>query len=244
MGGSSPEAPTTPDAIRASDEERDEAVSELGERFVEGRLSQETFMRRMDQALGARDRRQLDGLFADLPRRRPGAGALSSLRAAISNRARRGRELLAAEKEALSGAARESFRPRPGPRPGPRGTAAPPGALYFPPAPGLDARYTIGRDSGCDLLIEDLSVSRWHARLERAADRWILTDLNSTNGTRLNGWRVRNAVLVQAGDRLTFGSAVFVLCADHRESDGRESGQRESGPAAPAGPDHAGPGSG
>ena len=239
MGGSSPEAPTTPDAIRASDEERDEAVSELGERFVEGRLSQETFMRRMDQALGARDRRQLDGLFADLPRRHPGAGALASLRAAISARTRRGRELLAAEKEALSGAARESFRSRPGPRPGPRGVPAPPGALYFPPAPGLDARYTIGRDSGCDLLIEDLSVSRWHARLERAAGRWILTDLNSTNGTRLNGWRVRDPVLVQAGDRLTFGSAVFVLCADQRES-----GQRESGPAGPQGPDYAGPGSG
>jgi hypothetical protein len=242
MAGSSPEAPTTPDAIRASDEERDEAVSELGERFVEGRLSQETFMRRMDQALGARDRRQLAGLFADLPRRRPGAGALASLRAAISHRARRGRELLAAEKEVVSGAARESFRSRSGP--GPRGAPAPPGALYFPPAPGLDARYTIGRDSGCDLLIEDLSVSRWHARLERAAGRWILTDLNSTNGTRLNGWRVRDPVLVQAGDRLTFGSAVFVLCADQRESGQRESGQRESGPAAPRRPDHAGPGSG
>ena len=98
MGGSSPEAPTTPDVIlRASDEERDEAVSELGERFAEGRLSHDTFMHRMDEALGARDRRQLDGLFTDLPRRRPGLGALSSLRAEIRERARRGREMLAAE---------------------------------------------------------------------------------------------------------------------------------------------------
>jgi len=239
MGGSSPEAPTTPDAIRASDEERDEAVSELGESFVAGRLSQETFIRRMDQALGARDRRQLDHLFRDLPRRRPGAGALTSLRAAIGDRARRGREFLATEMEGLSGAPRDSRRPRPGGWSGPRAAPAGAGALYFPPGPGLDARYTIGRDSGCDLLIEDLSVSRWHARLDRAAGRWILTDLNSTNGTRLNGWRVRDPVLVQAGDRLTFGSAVFVLCADHRES-----GQRESGPVARPAPDHPGPGSG
>jgi len=229
MGGSSPEAPTTPGVIRASDEERDEAVSELGERFAEGRLSQDTFMRRMDEALGARDRRQLDHLFTDLPRRRSGPGVLSGLRAGIRDRARRGRELVAAEIEALSGAARESFRDGPGPWPRPPAGGRP-GALFFPrPAPGI--RYTIGRDSACDLLIEDLSVSRWHARLEHAAGRWLLTDLGSTNGTRLNGWRVRDPVLVQAGDRLTFGSAAFVICADQRD-------------AWPPAPDQAGPGSG
>ena len=74
-------------------------------------------------------------------------------------------------------------------------------------------------------------MSRWHARLEHAAGRWLLTDLGSTNGTRLNGWRVRDAVLVQAGDRLAFGSAVFVICADQRDA------------GAPW-PDLAGPGSG
>jgi len=224
MGGSSPEAPTTPDVIRASDEERDEAVSELGERFAEGRLSHETFMRRMDEALGARDRRQLAHLFTDLPRRRSGAGALFSLRAGIRDRARRGRDLLAAEIGTLSGAARESSRPRPT-------AAGRPGALFFPPGPAPGIRYTIGRDSACDLLIEDRSVSRCHARLEHAAGRWLLTDLGSTNGTRLNGWRVRDPVLVQAGDRLAFGSAVFVICAD----------QREGGPPSP---DPAGPGPG
>ena len=80
-------------------------------------------------------------------------------------------------------------------------------------------------------MIEDLSVSRWHARLEGAADQWMLTDLGSTNGTRLNGWRVREPVRVQAGDWVMFGSAVFVMCA----------GQRGAGPPAP---DRAGPGSG
>ena len=50
MGGSSAEAPTNPEAIRASNEEREEAASELGELFAEGRLSHETFMRRMDEA--------------------------------------------------------------------------------------------------------------------------------------------------------------------------------------------------
>jgi Inner membrane component of T3SS, cytoplasmic domain/Domain of unknown function (DUF1707) len=225
MGGSSPGAPTAPDVVvRASDEERDEAVSELGERFAEGRLSRDTFMHRMDEAFGARDRGQLDGLFTDLPRRRSGLGALSRLRAAIRERARRGRETLATQIETRSGAAREGPGAGPGSRPGP---ARHPAALSFPrPAPGI--RYTIGRDSACDLLIEDLSVSRRHARLEHAAGRWLLTDLGSTNGTRLNGWRVRDAVLVQPGDRLAFGSAVFVICADQRDS-----GAPWPGPADP-----------
>ena len=137
--------------------------------------------------------------------------------------------MLAAEIATLSGAVREGFGARPGSRPGP---ARRPADLFFPrPAPGI--RYTIGRDSACDLLIEDLSVSRWHARLEHAAGRWILTDLGSTNGTRLNGWRVRDPVPVQAGDRVGFGSAEFVICADRRD-----------GQAPPAGRMLAGPGSG
>jgi len=124
MGGSSAEAPTNPEAIRASNEEREEAASELGELFAEGRLSRETFMQRMDEALGARDRRQLDELFTDVPRRRPGAGTLAALRASLSQRASRGRALLAAEADALADAVRSSFRgpcdPAPGPGPSPR----------------------------------------------------------------------------------------------------------------------------
>ena len=215
MGGSSAEAPTTPDGIRASDEERDEAVSELRQQFAEGRLSQETFMQRMDQALGARSRRQLDGLFTYLPRLRPGAGALAALRASVSSGARRGRALLAAEKAALAGTIRDTFQPRPPATPRPVAAAGPPADLFFPPAAaGVAVRYTIGRDTRCDLLIEDTSVSRWHARLERAAGNWMLTDLGSTNGTRLNGWRVHHPVPVQPGDQVWFGSARFVVRAD------------------------------
>ena len=121
MGGSSAEAPTTPDAVRASDEERDEAVSELREQFAEGRLSHETFMQRMDQALGARSRRQLDGLFTDLPRARPGAGAVAALRASVSGGARRGRALLAAQKAALAGTIRDTFQAPAGRQPQARG---------------------------------------------------------------------------------------------------------------------------
>lgn len=217
MAGSAAEAPTTPDAIRASDEEREKAVSELSERFAEGRLSHETFLRRMDEALGAQNRRQLDGLFTDLPGGRRGLSTLAALRDGLRERTRRGLDLLAAEKEALAGAVRDSFRPRAAAAV-PPAWAASPAALFFPPVVrDADNRYTIGRDSECDLLIEDLSVSRRHARLERIAGGWMLADLGSTNGTRLNGWRVRRPVPLQAGDRVAFGTAEFVMCADQRD---------------------------
>jgi hypothetical protein len=205
MAASSADAPTNPDAvIRASDHEREHAVSELGERFAEGRLSQETFLRRMDEALGARDRRQLDRLFTDLPRR-----AVPRSRAAFQ-----------AALDALKRAV-----PPPAPtRAPPVAGARPPQALYFPPVgPGVVASFTIGRDGSCDLLIEDTSVSRRHARLDWEADRWLLTDVGSTNGTRVNGWRVRQPVLVQPGDYVMFGTAVFVVCAGER-------GQAAAGP--------------
>jgi FHA domain/DUF1707 SHOCT-like domain len=205
MAGSSAEAPTTPDSVRASDEERDQAVGELREQFAEGRLSHETFMHRIDAALGARDRRQLDRLLADLPRGRA-AGALAGLVAGVRGRTRRALGMLAAEKEALSAAIRD-VRPE---RADPAAGDGRPGALIFPP--GAARWYTIGRERDCDLLIEDLTVSRMHARLERAGDDWLLTDLGSTNGTRLNGWRIREPVRVRAGDRVAFGSAVFVMC--------------------------------
>ncbi len=245
MGGSSAEASTNPEAIRASNEEREEAASELGELFAEGRLSRETFMQRMDEALGARDRRQLDELFTDVPRRRPGAGTLAVLRASLGRRASRGRAVLAAEAEALADAVRSSFRGRTDPAPGPGpsvSNVSRPAPLYFPPtASPVGRRYTIGRDSRCDLLVEDTTVSRWHARLERAAGRWLLTDLDSTNGTRLNGWRVGKSVPVQAGDLVTFGSAVFVVCPDERNTAERNADDRDAAEQDTAGPQDAGP---
>ena len=56
-----------------------------------------------------------------------------------------------------------------------------------------------------------MTVSRVHATLERTADGWLLTDLASTNGTRVNGWRVRGKVPVTAGDVVSFGNATEYL---------------------------------
>ena len=90
--------------------------------------------------------------------------------------------------------------------------AADPAPLVFPPGSGV--RFTIGRTRDCDLCLTDLSVSRMHALLVRREDGWVLSDLGSHNGTRLNGWLVREPVPVHAGDRVEFGSMAFIIQGD------------------------------
>ena len=212
MGGSTADTPTTPESLRASDAERDHAVGELRNEFAEGRLSHETFMYRMQSALDARHRGQLAGLFTDLPPRRPGARKLMA----------RIRALLRTQQAA--GPSYEQAPPRIPPPPhawqSPPGRRSPtrrprsrdPAPLVFPPGSGV--RFTIGRTRDCDLCLTDLSVSRMHALLVRREDGWVLSDLGSHNGTRLNGWLVREAVQVRAGDRVEFGSMAFIIQDD------------------------------
>lgn len=65
--------------------------------------------------------------------------------------------------------------------------------------------YTIiGRAPASDLVIDDPSVSRFHARIEVRGRRIDVRDLDSTNGTRLNGHPIAYAP-VEAGDSIIFG---------------------------------------
>ena len=70
---------------------------------------------------------------------------------------------------------------------------------------------TVGRSPSCDCVISDPTVSRRHARVSRRDDRWFLSDFGSTNGTRVNGWRVTEEVEVRPGDRVAFGTARYRL---------------------------------
>jgi FHA domain/Domain of unknown function (DUF1707) len=69
----------------------------------------------------------------------------------------------------------------------------------------------IGRGSGADFVVADQTVSARHAILHHTDGIWILRDAGSSNGTFLNGYRVRGPVEVRAGDELTVGSSQFVL---------------------------------
>ena len=227
MGGSTADTPASPEFFRASDAERDHAVSELRNEFAEGRLSHETFMYRMQTALDARNHGQLAGLFTDLPPRRPRPSKLlSRIRAALRREDRSAPDGRADGDAEIPGTERIiGSQHWPGPqgipwaegnqgRPGAQapGAAAVPAPLVFPPGSGV--RFTIGRTRDCDLCLTDLSVSRMHALLVRREDGWVLSDLGSHNGTRLNGWLIREPVPVHAGDRVEFGSTVFVIQGD------------------------------
>ena len=221
MGASGPaaESPTQPDAqpaggLRASDAERDEVVSRLREEFAAGRLSQDTFLHRMNAVLEARHQADLPPLLCDLPAARepnspPPASAgsvLGRLRAAWPRRLRPGATLPAgAVSPRQAGPVRRltAGMPRAG------AAARRPALLQFPREAGN--LFSIGRDASCDLMIADMTVSRVHARLERTPDGWLLTDLASTNGTRVNGWRVRGQVPVRVGDLVSFGTAEYSL---------------------------------
>ncbi len=180
--------------LRASDDERDLALAELRRRYAEGRLSHDTFMSRVDAVLLARYRRELDSQLADLPQ----AGPAPMAGLAWDPRWRAVRWLAKWRFRVGTAAAALGGRHGPG--------AAP---LVLPAS--TERRLTIGRELACDLTLADLSVSRWHARLHFEDGSWMLSDMGSTNGTRLNGWRVTTSVPIAAGDRVTFGSLSFVV---------------------------------
>jgi hypothetical protein len=72
------------------------------------------------------------------------------------------------------------------------------------------ARVVLGRSKDCDVQVEDSNVSRRHAELRREGPAWWLVDLESTNGTELNGKRVKRAKLSD-GDTITLGGSDLVF---------------------------------
>ena len=69
---------------------------------------------------------------------------------------------------------------------------------------------TVGRASDNHLVVDDPEVSRHHARLEADGGGWRVVDLGSTNGTWVNGARVREAT-IDVGDDVSFGGARFSI---------------------------------
>jgi Protein of unknown function (DUF3662)/FHA domain len=66
-------------------------------------------------------------------------------------------------------------------------------------------RVVLGRSKDTDIRVEDANVSRRHAELRREGADWWLVDLDSTNGTELNGRRISRSKLAD-GDTITLGA--------------------------------------
>src|SRR5262245_46618403 len=80
------------------------------------------------------------------------------------------------------------------------------GEKVFP----LGASTTIGRDPQAEVPIDDQAASRHHARIERRGDDYIVVDLESRNGTLVNGEKVKERTLAD-GDRIRIGGKEFTF---------------------------------
>src|SRR5271157_190001 len=77
----------------------------------------------------------------------------------------------------------------------------------------LPIPLTIGREEGNLLRLNDERVSRFHAKVQQDGGDFILTDLESTNGTRVNGHVVQIRRL-RAGDRVGVGRSLLLFGSD------------------------------
>jgi hypothetical protein len=82
-----------------------------------------------------------------------------------------------------------------------------------PPRIKAGSAVTLGRSPECDYIVRNATVSARHAELRRSAEGWSLRDLGSRNGTRVNGWLIKEQQLAD-GDEVTFGDSTFIFVAD------------------------------
>lgn len=74
----------------------------------------------------------------------------------------------------------------------------------------MDAPVTIGREEGNTIQLNDERVSRFHLKIQQDHDDLVLTDLESTNGSRVNNEEVQLKILRQ-GDVISIGRSVLLF---------------------------------
>jgi serine/threonine-protein kinase len=77
--------------------------------------------------------------------------------------------------------------------------------------------WLVGRGPGVDMAFDDPEMSQRHLRIEFSRGRFHAIDLDSTNGTRVNGTAVAAAELVH-GDRIQAGAHVFQILIERGEA--------------------------
>lgn len=82
----------------------------------------------------------------------------------------------------------------------------------------LGGAVAIGRQDG-DLVLEDPEVSRRHAVLRREGESIVVEDLDSTNGTFVNGERIRSPIPIGPGDLVRVGRTTLEIEPDRRADD-------------------------
>ncbi len=73
----------------------------------------------------------------------------------------------------------------------------------------VDKELIIGRDKNCAVVLAQGHASRQHAKLSPGENGIIVEDLNSTNGTKVNGIKITKPVVLKVGDELVIGKESF-----------------------------------
>ena len=72
-------------------------------------------------------------------------------------------------------------------------------------------KITLGRNGDNTIILKDPFVSKFHLQVVKDEDEFFLEDLNSANGTFLNGEKVLDASKLKNGDRITIGNIEFLF---------------------------------
>jgi len=97
----------------------------------------------------------------------------------------------------------------------------------------LDRGVVVGRAPDCDVSIRDILLSRRHCRLQPNDDGWMVQDLQSKNGTVIDGERLRVPRLLSDNDVIRLGRSKIIF---HAGVPGDDSPDRLTTPARPADP--------
>jgi ABC transport system ATP-binding/permease protein len=75
-------------------------------------------------------------------------------------------------------------------------------------------RLQIGRDPRNDAVIDHPTVSRFHSQIELRQGSWVILDLETSNGTFINGLQMTEPQRLRAGDRIRIGPCEFIFSVD------------------------------
>lgn len=79
----------------------------------------------------------------------------------------------------------------------------------------LEPPLTVGREEGNNIQLNDERVSRCHFKIQRDNDRMVLTDLDSTNGTKVNGSECQLKIL-RHGDLIAVGRSLLLVGSEEQ----------------------------
>ena len=99
---------------------------------------------------------------------------------------------------------------------------------------------TLGRDPRNDVVVDHPQVSRRHARIIRQSNAWVVEDMDSTNGTFVNGTRVTEPRALTLGDTIELSEAVALMVRKQIPAE-EETRRPASGPPSAPPRDQAGP---